>query len=94
MKTLFADWHDHSLHWRTRRTLEVHLADCPPCRLYFESLEQTIVLVREWPGVEVPEGVRGHLRELLRERHDRRGGARQGGGKGRGAPGASRACRR
>ena len=84
MKTLFAGWHDHELHWRTRRTLEAHLEGCPPCRVYFESLEETIVLVRSWPGVEVPRAVRGHLRELLRDRHERRSpGA---AGKARGGP--------
>jgi hypothetical protein len=87
MKTLFAGWHDHELHWRTRRTLEAHLAGCPPCRIYFESLEQTIVLVRAWPGVAVPREVRGHLRELLRDRHARRASAASAGArKGRGGP--------
>jgi hypothetical protein len=70
MKELFSSWHEHSLHWRTRRSLEAHLEGCPPCRVFFQSMEETIVLVREWPGVEVPPRVRGHLRELLRERHD------------------------
>ncbi len=88
MKTLFADWHDHELHWRTRRTLEAHLVACPPCRLYFESLEETIVLVRAWPGVEVPRAVKGHLRELLRERHERRGAS-----PARGAARGGRRCR-
>ena len=71
MKELFALWHDRGLHWRTRRGLEAHLAACPPCRVYFESLEVTITLVREWPGVEVPGEVSGHLRALLRDKHER-----------------------
>lgn len=83
MKELFALWHDRLLHARTRRGLEAHLAACPPCRVYFESLEVTIGLVREWPGVEVPGEVSGHLHTLLRARHERspRGGCGCAAGK-------------
>ena len=68
MRELLSDFIDRSLHWRTARSLEVHLAACPPCRCYVASVERTIVLYRERPVVDVPLAVRGHLRELLRER--------------------------
>ena len=70
MRALLSDFLDHTLHWRTSRTLEAHLASCPPCRGYVASVEQTILLYRERPVVDVPVAVRGHLRELLRERHE------------------------
>jgi len=71
LRELLSDFIDHSLHWRTARSLEVHLAACPPCRCYVATVERTIVLYRERPVVDVPFAVRGHLREVLRERHER-----------------------
>ena len=71
MRELLSDFIDHSLHWRTARSLEAHLAACPPCRCYVATIERTIVLCRERPVVDVPVAVRGHLREVLRERHER-----------------------
>ena len=71
MRALLSDFLDHSLHWRTSRSLEAHLASCPPCRVYVASIERTILLYRDRPVVDVPVAVRGHLRELLRERHEK-----------------------
>ena len=70
MRELLSDFIDHALHWRTARSLEAHLAACPPCRCYVATIERTIVLYRERPVVDVPLAVRGHLREVLRERHE------------------------
>jgi predicted anti-sigma-YlaC factor YlaD len=70
MRALLSDFIDHSLHWRTARSLELHLKGCPPCRCYVATVERTIVLYRERPVVDVPVAVRGHLRALLRERHE------------------------
>ena len=70
MRALLSDFLDHSLHWRTSRSLETHLTACPPCRVYVASIERTILLYRERPVVDVPVAVRGHLRELLREHHE------------------------
>jgi len=78
MRALLSDFLDRTLHWRTARCLEAHLTSCPPCRGFVATVEQTILLYRERPVVDVPAAVRGHLRELLRERHEgapRRGGA-------------------
>ena len=70
MRALLSDFLDHSLHWRTARSLEAHLTACPPCAVFVASVERTITLYRERPVVDVPPAVRGHLRELLRERHE------------------------
>ena len=70
MRALLSDFLDHSLHWRTARSLAAHLAACPPCAVFVASVELTITLHRERPVVDVPPAVRGHLRELLRERHE------------------------
>ena len=69
MRALLSEFIDHTLHWRTARTLEAHLFACPPCRCYVSTVEQTILLYRERPVVDVPVAVRVHLRALLRERH-------------------------
>lgn len=71
LRALLSDYLDRTLHWRTSRTLEEHLAACPSCAGYLSSVEQTILLYRERPVVDVPVEVRGHLRELLREKHER-----------------------
>lgn len=68
---LLSDFIDGSLHWRTTRSLEAHITSCPPCRLHLRTIEQTILLYRSQPAVEVPQPLRSHLRELLRERHER-----------------------
>ena len=68
MRALLSDFIDRTLHWRTSRSLEAHLADCPPCRCFVATVEKTILLYRERPVVDVPVAVRGHLRELMRER--------------------------
>lgn len=81
MRQLLSDFIDRTLHWRTTRNLETHLKGCPPCRLYVRTVEQTIVLYRKRPVVEVPEEVRGHLRDLLRDRFAKKGAARKGGGR-------------
>lgn len=70
MRELLSDFIDNALHWRTARSLAAHLAACPPCRCYVATIERTIVLYRERPVVDVPVAVRGHLREVLRERHE------------------------
>jgi hypothetical protein len=67
---MLSDFLDHSLHWRTARAMAEHLAVCPPCAGYVVSVEQTILLYRERPVVDVPPAVRGHLREVLREHHE------------------------
>ena len=69
MRALLSDFLDHSLHWRTARSLAAHLSACPPCAVFVASVERTITLYRDRPVVDVPPAVRGHLRELLRERH-------------------------
>ena len=100
MRELLSDFLDHSLHWRTARSLEAHLAACPPCRCYVATIERTIVLYRERPVVDVPVAVRGHLRELLRERHERAPKKRAGrccaarAGRARAAAGEDRRRRR
>ena len=93
MRALLSDFIDHSLHWRTSRSLEAHLAACPPCRVYISSVEETILLYRQRPVVDVPVAVRGHLREVLRERHEhtpRTGAGRCCAGAGSGKQTSSR----
>lgn len=91
MRALLSDFLDRALHWRISRSLESHLAACPPCRGFVATVERTILLYRERPVVDVPVAVRGHLRALLRERHEsapKRGGGSCRAGAGKAAAGA------
>ena len=94
MRAMLSEFIDHTLHWRTARSLEAHLVACPPCRVYVASIETTILLHRERPAIDVPVEIRGHLRELLRERHERAPQQRAGcaGARG-GAPRAEAGAR-
>ena len=95
MRELLSDFIDHTLHWRTARSLEAHLAACPPCSCYVATVERTIVLYRERPVVDVPVAVRGHLRAVLRERHEsapKKSAGRCCAGKAAGKPAVSGAA--
>lgn len=53
--------------------LDGHLADCPPCEAFLESLRRTVRWTRDLPATELPEDLR---RELLRAYRDLREGDR------------------
>jgi anti-sigma factor RsiW len=38
--------------------VDAHLADCPPCRAFLESLRRTVRLVRSDPATGLPEEAR------------------------------------
>jgi len=50
--------------------IETHLAECPPCQAFLESLRRTVRLVSSVPDPEIGEDVRREIREAYdRFRH-------------------------
>lgn len=45
--------------------IEAHLAGCPPCVGFVESLRKTVELCRQYQPAEVPEPVSRQLRQQL-----------------------------
>lgn len=48
-----------------REELEVHLVDCPECRIHVETVKKTIALYRTERDRRCPEQVRSRLHALL-----------------------------
>jgi anti-sigma factor RsiW len=44
---------------------EAHLADCPPCREFLESLRRTVGILNRLPGEAVPDDIRRGIRESV-----------------------------
>jgi anti-sigma factor RsiW len=49
------------------RYLEEHLNECPPCAILFQSLKTTVSLCGNAVSDEIPEDVKGALKEFLRK---------------------------
>lgn len=47
--------------------VDAHLADCPPCRDFLESLRRTVRLVQSDPGTGLPEQARRAVVEAWRK---------------------------
>lgn len=47
------------------KAIETHLADCPPCIEFAESLRKTVELCREYRASDVPEPLASEAREQL-----------------------------
>ncbi|MEJ2716236.1 MAG: anti-sigma factor [Deltaproteobacteria bacterium] len=62
-----SDYLDGLMEANECRLLEMHLAECPPCRLIYQSLELTVSLCGQGISDEVPEGVKQRLKQFLRE---------------------------
>jgi len=48
------------------RELKEHLAECPDCRAYVDSLKKTVILFRSVPDKNIPEDVQGRLFKSLK----------------------------
>lgn len=51
--------------------MEAHLAACPPCVEFAESLRKTVELCRLYRPAELPEQIGNNAREQLREAYQR-----------------------
>lgn len=70
------------------RTIREHIACCPACRAYLDSLKKTVLLYKEAPLPSVPRSAHRTLMQALdRELH---GGGPRKGPRRRGAKGSHR----
>jgi anti-sigma factor RsiW len=79
---------DGALGEREGERLEAHLAGCPACRAFANTLQATIRAVRELPREQLPAAARARLQQLVRASDVRQreqaevGPLRPGGAKG------------
>jgi RNA polymerase sigma-70 factor (ECF subfamily) len=59
------------------REIETHLAGCPPCIEFAESLRKTVDLCRHYQPSEMPEPIGQNAREQLLEAYKKMLGARK-----------------
>ncbi len=60
------------------REIETHLAGCPPCIEFAESLRKTVDLCRHYQPTEMPEPIGNEAREQLLDAYQKMLGARKG----------------
>jgi anti-sigma factor RsiW len=65
---LMSEYLDALLDDEALRALEAHLASCPPCVAYLNTLRRTREVTAEAGRVEMPAEMRGRLRQFLLER--------------------------
>src|ERR1035441_677122 len=58
--------------------IEAHLAGCPPCIVFAESLRRTVELCRSYRPTELPEPIGKQAREQLLDAYQKMLRARQG----------------
>lgn len=61
----------------TCQEIEAHIAGCPPCVEFAESLRKTVELCRSYRPSEVPEPIGSNAREQLIEAYKRMLSARE-----------------
>ena len=52
-----------------RESFDGHLAGCPDCVKFFDTYKKTPEVSRDALSLEMPERVRGEVRDFLRERY-------------------------
>jgi len=65
---LMSEYLDVLLDDEALRALEAHLASCPPCVAYLNTLRRTREVTAEAGRVEMPAEMRSRLRQFLLER--------------------------
>lgn len=61
------------------REIDTHLAGCPPCIEFAESLRKTVELCRRYQPAELPEPLAKSAREKLLDAYERMRGAEKNG---------------
>ncbi len=67
---LLSDYLDLDLPPDACAEIEAHLAGCPPCVEFMESLRKTVELCRRYQPAELPVSLSQHLREQLRQTYE------------------------
>jgi hypothetical protein len=62
---MFSAYLDRELGRRLCARLEAHLAGCPDCRCYYDTLQRTVVICRGLGPEKVPAGVQQRLFKIL-----------------------------
>jgi predicted anti-sigma-YlaC factor YlaD len=65
-----SDYLDREVTEEECKLIEEHLDACPPCSLAYESLKTTVAICGQAIPDDLPENVRIHLRDFLRQRCD------------------------
>ena len=61
-----SDYLDDALGESTRRRIDGHLAGCPPCAIYLDTLRITIRGVQQLPAAKAPRGAAARIVEQAR----------------------------
>ena len=61
-----SEYLDDSLSERDRRRIEAHLAACPPCTAYLNTLRATVRALGVLPAPKAPSGIRARIIEQAR----------------------------
>jgi predicted anti-sigma-YlaC factor YlaD len=56
---------DEDLHSPKCKQIKSHLDDCPDCRLYLESLKETIHLYRDYPAPPLSDSARKSIESFV-----------------------------
>jgi anti-sigma factor RsiW len=63
------DYLSGSLPAEERESFDGHLAYCPDCVKFFQTYKRTPVVSRDALTLEMPDRVRGEVRDFLRQRY-------------------------
>ena len=55
-------------------SIDDHMADCPPCQSFMESLRRTVTLVERVDAPTMPEEIRASVREAYERYRDGKSG--------------------
>lgn len=61
MTAAFSEYLDKDLRKQLCRKLEVHLAECPDCKMYFDTLKRTVTLYRSLEQEPLPKDAEKRL---------------------------------
>jgi anti-sigma factor RsiW len=63
------DYLNGSLPTEERESFDGHLANCPECVKFFHTYKKTPAVSRDALTLEIPDRVRGEVRDFLRQRY-------------------------
>ena len=65
-----SEYLDDTIGESARRRIDGHLAACPPCSVYLDSLRVTVRGVQQLPAAKAPRGVAARIVEQARREHN------------------------
>ena len=70
VRAQLSDYLDDALSEAARHRIDKHLAACPPCSVYLDSLRVTVRGVQQLPAAKAPRGVVARIVEQARREHN------------------------